>query len=164
MFQFAACTAESPRQANLAMDVLRKPRLWIQTVKDYPSHNTWLEKVEAELQLGKKRVMLGFMGKAPVGAVVYQRHPEIHHTLEIRNISVSPDNGNRHIGSFLLRNSELEAVAHDFPGVTQVMIDTKAANEEMLLFLEKHGYALTATADLYGSGQLDAVLVKSLAA
>ena len=163
MFEFVARSAGSPRLASLAIDVLRKPRLWIPTEKDYPSHGTWLEKVEAELQQGKKRAMIGFFGKVPVGAVIYQRHPEQYDTLEIRNISISPEVGNRYIGSFLLRNSEIEAAAQDFPGVSQSMVDTKVANRTMLSFLEGHGYALRDSADLYGSGQLDAILVKSLA-
>lgn len=161
MFNFAARSVESPRQASLAIDVLRKPRLWIPTEKDYPSHGMWLEKVEAELQQGKKRAIVAFFGKVPVGAVIYQRHPEHFDTLEIRNISISPEDGNRYIGSFLLRNSEIEAVTQDFPGVSQSMVDTKVENQTMLSFLEGHGYAIRDSADLYGSGQLDAILVKS---
>ena len=163
MFEFTALTAESPRQASLAIDVLRKPRLWIPTQKDYPGHDAWLEKVEAELQQGKKRAMLGFIGKEPVGAVIYQRDPKRDNTLEIRNISISPEAGNRYIGSFLMRNSELEAVAHDFPGTVQVTVDTKVDNSEMLSFLSAHGYSLAEVTDLYDSGNPDAIMAKPLA-
>ena len=162
MFEFTALTADSPRHASLALDVLRKPRLWIPTHKDYPGHDIWLEKVEAELQQGKKRAMIGFLGKEPVGVVIYQLDPANLKTLEIRNISVSPDAGNRYIGSFLVRNSEIEAVAHDFPEATSVTVDTKVDNHDMLSFVQAHGYSLSHTTDLYGTGSLDAVMTKSL--
>jgi hypothetical protein len=43
------------------VDVLRQPRLWIPTEKDYPDHETWLNKTEALIVSGKKRAMAAYM-------------------------------------------------------------------------------------------------------
>jgi ribosomal protein S18 acetylase RimI-like enzyme len=85
--------------------------------------------------------------------------------LEIKNISVDPEAEGRYIGSFLLRNSEIEAAKVDFPDIEHVTIDTKRTNQGMVEFLLDHGYQLQEVTDLYGTGTgLDAVFTKSLVA
>ena len=143
------------------VDVLRQPRLWIPTEKDYPNHGTWLDKTEALIASGKKRAMVAYMGKDAIGTVIYQRSADQPSTLEIRNISVSNDLRGRYIGSFLLRNSEIEAAQNDFPGVDEFVVDTKVSNTEMIAFLESHGYDIKEITDLYGLGTgLDVVMSK----
>ena len=46
------------------------------------------------------------------------------------------------MGSFLLRNTELEAVRHEFPDCTDVMVDTKVSNAPMIGFLINQGYQI----------------------
>ena len=143
------------------VDVLRQPRLWIPTEKDYPNHGSWLDKTEDLIISGKKRAMAAYMGKDAVGTVIYQRDPNQSHSLEIRNISVSADARGRYVGGFLLRNAEIEAAQNDFPGIEEYVVDTKASNEEMITFLESHGYSIKDITDLYGLGAgLDVVMSK----
>ena len=163
MVDFRITNEHSPAQVAEIVDFLRKPRLWIPTEKDYPSHGEWLEKTEAQICEGKKRAMTAYRGRIAVGAVIYQRHPSQLDVLEIRNISVSPEVRNRYIGAFLLRNAEIEARENDFPEVSLVSVDTKLANTDMLLFLHSQGYEITDIKELYASGYgLDAILSKRL--
>ena len=107
--------------------------------------------------------MLSYMGRNPVGVVIYQKHPTLPGVLEIRNISVSPDAHGRYIGSFLLRNTEIVGLQEDFPGIDTAMVDTKVTNNGMIGFLLTHGYEIHEVTDLYGDGVgLDAVLTKTI--
>ena len=89
MQDFRFSNEHSPTEVSGIVDVLRRPRLYIPTAKDYPNHNDWLEKVEAQMASGSKRAMAAYMGKGAVGAVVYQRMPGNARILEVRNISVA---------------------------------------------------------------------------
>lgn len=145
------------------IDVLRQPRLYVPTDQDYPNHNEWLEKTEHQLQTGMKRAMVAYIENTAVGTVIYQRNPVNHSELEVRNISVEQAARGRFIGSFLLKNSEIEAVSNDFPGVKEIVVDTKVTNREMIRFLTDHGYDVKEVVDLYGLGAgLDVVLTKSV--
>ncbi len=145
------------------VDLLLQPRLWIATEKDYPNHGSWLDKTEDLLISGKKRAMAAYMGGDAVGAVIYQRDPNRPVSLEVRNISVSADARGRYVGGFLLRNAEIEAAQNDFPGIEEIVVDTKVSNVEMISFLESQGYRITEVADLYGmDAGLDAVMTKSI--
>lgn len=164
MAEFRFSNDLNPSQTGQVMDVLRRPRLWVPTERDYPDHDQWLQKVEGQIATGDKRAMVAFSCGKAVGTVIYQRHQESPNVLEVRNISVSPDSSGRYVGSFLLRNSEIEGAQHDFPGVDHVMVDAKLSNIKMGHFLLAHGYGLHEVTDLYGVGAgLDAVFVKPLA-
>lgn len=163
MAEFRFTNEHRPSEAGKVASVLARPRLWIPTKQDYPDFDTWLMKTEAQIAGNNKRAMLSYAGSQPVGAVIYQRHETLPNTISIRNISVSPDSQGRYIGSFLLRNTEIEASQHDFPECTDVIVDTKITNSHMINFLVAHGYRVDEVADLYGlNAGLDAVLVKSI--
>jgi ribosomal protein S18 acetylase RimI-like enzyme len=147
-----------------ALDVLSRPRLWIPG-DDYPDYEEWLEKAEAQLIEGDKRAMVAYSDQRAIGAIVYQRHRSIPGTIEIKNISVNPEKQGRYVGSFLLRNVEIEAGGNDYPDSRNIVVDTKATNLGMISFLSTHGYSVVVFEDLYrrGTGE-DALLSKSLAA
>ena len=142
MTEFKFTNDHSPSQIGNIIDVLRRPRLWIPTEQDYPNHDVWLDRVEAQVLAGTKRAMLAYHEGRPVGAVVYQRHTDRSDVLEIKNISVDPEAAGRYVGSFLLHNSVLEAEKVDFPGVEEVTVDTKQTNRGMIKFLLDHEYVL----------------------
>lgn len=163
MKEFRFANEHTAGEVGNVITVLRRPRLWVPTSRDYPGHDDWLQRTEAEIALNQKRAMVAYQGGSPVGAIVYRRHEEDPSIVEIRNLSVSPDVSGRYIGSFLLRNTELEAVSHDYPGTDTIMADTKATNTEMIDFLQNHGFVLEDLTDLYGLGAgLDAVLTKTI--
>ena len=144
-------------------DVLTRPRLWVPTSLDYPSHGEWVEKVEAQLGNGQKRAMLAYRGNVPIGVCVYQRHPNIPGAIEIKNLSVTPDAQGRYIGAFLLRNTELEGTQNDFPECYILIGDTKITNLEMINFLIGQGYFPQEITDLYKTDtSLDITLTKTL--
>jgi ribosomal protein S18 acetylase RimI-like enzyme len=142
---------------------LEKPRLWIPNTSDYPDHFDWLAKVGTQLEGEQKRAMVAYYAGDIVGAVVYQRHLSEPTTLEIKNISVSPTAQGRYVGSFLLRNTEIEGTQHDFPGCNRIVFDTKTTNTGIVAFGMRHGYRLAGIEDLYrlGAGE-DAIFAKSV--
>jgi ribosomal protein S18 acetylase RimI-like enzyme len=165
MTEFRITNEHRPNEVGNVIDVLRRPRLWIPTGEDYPDHETWLQKTEAQIGDNRKRALLAYHNAEPVGTVVYQRHEDHPDVLEVRNISIAPESQGRYLGSFLLRNTEIEGGSNDFPGVTKIMVDTKITNTDMIAFLLGHGYAVEGIVDLYGLGTgLDAVLTKPLIA
>jgi ribosomal protein S18 acetylase RimI-like enzyme len=163
MADFRFTNEHTQSELGNVTDIIERPRLWIPSVVDYPNYYDWTEKVEAEINTGQKRAMLAYSGREAIGTVVYQRHQELTGVVEIKNISVSPDSRGRYVGSFLLRNVELEATNQDYPECDEVLVDTKVTNGEMISFLLKHGYKLKEVEDLYDLGTaLDAVFYKSL--
>ncbi|MDB5160648.1 MAG: hypothetical protein JWO96_28 [Candidatus Saccharibacteria bacterium] len=164
MTEFRITNEHRPSDLGSIVGLLESPRLWVPTHQDYPKHNEWLQKAEAQIADDSKRAMLAYSGREPVGTVIYQRHQTRPGVVEVKNISVSPISRGRYFGSFLLRNTEIEATTQDFPNCTAVMVDTKITNTDMITFLHGQGYRLEEITDLYGQDAgLDAVLVKSLA-
>lgn len=162
MAEFRITNEHSSSEVGNVIGLMERPRLWVPET-DYPDYYEWLQKTEAQVNSGKKRAMLAYSGREPVGTVVYQQHENRPNTVEIRNISVSPDMRGRYIGSFLLRNTEVDAINEDFPECNQVMVDTKITNTDMIAFLLRHGYQLEEITDLYGlSAGQDAVFTKPL--
>lgn len=151
----------SAHTANV-MSVLERPRLWIPQT-DYPDYFEWLGKVGEELETEQKRAMLAYFGSVPVGSVVYQRSKTNPKSLEVKNISVSPDVRGRHVASFLLRNAEIEGSRQDFTGCTEAIVDTKLTNSGMIAFLIDQHYLPIQITDLYGlTSNADVVLTKNL--
>jgi len=163
MAEFRFTNEHSLTDVANVVDVLRQPRLWIDTEGDYPDHSRWLGKTEAQLVDGTKRAMAAYSGLQAIGTVIYQRDPKQPTALEIRNISVTQYSRGRHVGSFLLRNAEAEAVQNDFPDIEEFVVDTKLTNKDMIAFLISEGYDIKEITDLYKLGAgLDVVLSKAV--
>ncbi len=120
--------------------LLMQPRLWIPG-SDYPDYPEWREQALSEIAAERKRAMLAWWGREPVGSIIYQRHRKDPRQVEIKNISVEARARGRHIASFLLRQVECEALV-DFPGSKAIISDTKHTNTEMLAFVVRNGYSL----------------------
>ncbi len=141
---------------------LERPRLWIPSTADYPDHFDWLAKVGTQLEREQKRAMVAYYAGDIVGTIVYQRHLLQPNTLEIKNLSVSPTTQGRYVGSFLLRNTEIEGTQNDFLGCNRIVFDTKTTNTGIISFGMRHGYRLLEITDLYGLGAgEDAIFAKS---
>jgi len=105
--EFVFTTEASIARADEIIAFLSGPR-WGIGVADYPDHLAWLQKVHRELKSEDKRALLTLARGNVVGAIVYQRHRALPGVLELKNITVRPDERGRHIASFLLRNAEIE--------------------------------------------------------
>jgi N-acetylglutamate synthase-like GNAT family acetyltransferase len=145
---FTVTTDETLRRADEIVDYLRGPCLWIPRL-DYPDFDRWTERVHAQLKSEAKRAVVTLSGGNVVGAVIYQRH-EVEEAIEVKNVTVRPDQQGRYVASFMLRNAEIEG-ATDF-GVGRVIVDAKAKNLAIRSFLLKSGYRPVTTTDLYGLG------------
>ncbi|HEY8097477.1 MAG TPA: GNAT family N-acetyltransferase [Methylobacter sp.] len=126
---------------------LLDPRLWIPRI-DYPDLEKWAEKVYSQLLSEKKRATTAIIGGSVVAVIIYQKKQDSETELEIKNISVRPDQQGRHITSFLLRNAEIEGIM-DF-GTKSVIVDAKEKNLAIRSFLIKNGYVPEEIRDLYG--------------
>lgn len=158
---FVFTTDETCKRADEVLDYLRGPRLWIPAL-DYPDFSGWLAKTHAQLKTEEKRALLALSYGNVVGAIIYQRHKTVPEALEVKNITVRPDQRGRHIASFLLRNAEIEGTA-DYQS-THVLVDTKASNLPIRAYLGKNGYHVRGITDLYGLGAgEDIVFTKRLA-
>lgn len=142
-------TEQTYRRTDEVVHYLLGPRLWI-FEQDYPDYDRWVIKVHEQLKHESKRAILALSRGLIVGAVVYQAHQTEPDTLEIKNITVRPDMQGRHVASFLLRNAEVEG-RRDF-GVCRAVVDAKARNLAIRLYLMKNGYRPKALVDLYGLG------------
>lgn len=131
------------------VDHLRGPRLWVPR-EDYPDFDQWLEKVWRQLRSEEKRALLALVGGRVAAAVVYQRHAEDPGVLEVKNVSVRPDQRGRLVASFLLRNAEVEGV-RDFAS-REAVVDAKADNLAVRAYLLRNGYRPSEIRDLYGLG------------
>jgi ribosomal protein S18 acetylase RimI-like enzyme len=144
------------------LEYLRGQRLWLDSVKDYPDHEQWLNKVDQELKSRIKRALVAFDGRRIIGATIYQKHKQIEHTLEMKNLTVRPEKRGRFIASFLLRNTEIEGV-HEF-GARRITFDAKKRNAGIRHFAQGiHRYEISEERDIYGLGAgRDVVFVKEL--
>ena len=140
------------------VDYLSKPRLWVPKL-DYPDYSNWMNQVHAQIRNESKRAMTAIEDGRIIGTVLYQKHKILQDTLEIKNISISPEKKGRHIASFLLRNAEIEGL-RDYNS-RRVMVDTKANNIDMRSFLLSCRYRVLKEQDLYNLGSgLDVVFTK----
>lgn len=150
----------STQRTDEIVSYMLGPRLWIPQV-DYPDFDTWAQKVHTQLKRGGKRSLVALVNGQVVGVVVYQRHTNYPNTLEIKNITVRPDQRGRHIASFMLRNAEIEGV-QDFQA-SSVILDAKASNTSFRVFVIGQRYRPMAEMDLYGLGSgKDVVYRKAL--
>ena len=163
MIDFHLTDEMNPSSAAQVAGHLRRPRLWIPTEEDYGSrqHAHWLEKTEAELISGDRSALLATFGRVAAGVIVLRPEPDHPEIIGIRNISINPDFTGRHVAAFALRNAEfLAREAH--PEATEITIDTKVTNHDMLSFLKSQHYSPREIVDLYQSGKPDVVLSKFL--
>jgi len=142
------------------VDYLLGPRLWIPKT-DYPDFEEWLGKVHQEMRKDFKRAIIALSCHEIVGVIIYQRHKQLPNSLELKNLSVRPDQRGRYIASFLIRNAEIEGF-QEFQ-TAKVVCDVKARNFPMRFFLQRHGYRMLTREDLYklGAGE-DIVFCKDL--
>ncbi len=131
------------------------PRLWIPRT-DYPDFGDWSQKAHEDLKKERKRALVALSGANIVGAAIYQRHKTDHDALEIKNLTVRPDERGRYIASFLMRNAEIEG-RRDFK-VRRVLCDAKRTNAGIRWFLLKHRYVIAGAADLYRLGSGDDIV------
>ena len=143
------------------MSVLRGERLWIPTSRDYPRHNDWLDSTEAAIGEGNKHAFFARIDSSAAGAIVYRADPRDDTVMDIRNISIIPSSRGRLLGSFMLRQVEVEARES---GSRLLRVDTKIDNEAMMQFLAHNGFDIADITDLYGDGTSeDAILTKNIA-
>jgi len=149
-------------RADEIVSYLRGPRLWIPQA-NYPDYDDWADRVQLDLKRETKRALLAVQSGRVIGAVIYQEHRSQEFVLEIKNITVRPDQQGRYIASFLLRNAEIEG-RRDFQS-QEVVCDAKASNLAIRWFLTKHRYHVATETDLYGLGTgHDVVFRKRLSA
>jgi ribosomal protein S18 acetylase RimI-like enzyme len=136
---FRFTTEETFRRTDEIVDYLLGPRLWVPCL-DYPDYDVWVQKVHRQLKEAKKRSLLAISYGNIIGAIIYQFHELEPEVLEIKNISVRPDQQGRYVASFLLRNAEIKGCA-DFSS-RAIVVDAKAKNLAIRSFYSRMGMFL----------------------
>ncbi len=159
--EFLVTNEKTVQKVDEIIDFLKGPRLYIPNTT-YSGHTTWLEhKAYPQLKNGAKLATVCFDKSLVSGVVIYQEHPTLKNTVEIRNITVRPTSRGRLFGSFLLRNTELEAKY--CLGAKELVIDCKLQNANMMQFLLRNGYMVKQVVDLYKVGDgMDVVFSKKI--
>lgn len=147
--------------ASAVIDFLRGPRLFV-AAADYPDYHDWLQRIEPELACGTKRHLACIWNREMAGIIVWQRHKTRPHLLELKNLTVRPEASGRLVGSFLLRQAEVEG--HREYSAVAAVCDAKQANRPVLSFLARSGYKPQMIDDLYRlRTSLDVVMLRTLA-
>lgn len=133
-------------KAPCVIDFLLGPRLLVPDT-DYPDFKDWLERSESEVASGSKRHMACWWNFELVGLVIWQRHKQSPNWLEIKNLTVRPIVNGRLVGSFLLRQAEIEGKAEYNSEVA--VCDAKQANQAVTSFLTARHYHALGTTHLY---------------
>lgn len=147
--------------APVVIDFLRGPRLFV-TAADYPDYHDWLQRIEPELARGTKRHLACIWNREMAGIIVWQRHKTSSYLLELKNLTVRPETSGRLVGSFLLRQAEIEG--HREYGAFAAVCDAKQSNRAVLSFLSRAGYKPQMIDNLYRLGSSpDVVMHRTLA-
>lgn len=154
---FRFTTDYLPSQIDEIVAYLLGPRLWIPQT-DYPDFLDWAQKAHQELRREKKRAIVALSHNQIVGVVIYQHHRQYREALELKNLTVRPDQQGRYIASFLLRNAEVEGMK-EF-GSTYALCDAKAYNFAIRMFLLRQRYLAIAQDDLYHHGAGDDIVYR----
>jgi len=125
---------------------LSGPRLFIPQ-RDYPDFFDWAEKTHRELKREQKRALIALSSNEIVGVCIYQKHKIYLDALEIKNLTVRPDQRGRYVASFLMRNAEEEGT-REFMS-SEILCDAKEKNFAVRQFLLKHHYQIVNHSDLY---------------
>lgn len=147
----------SPVKLDEVVEYTLGPRLWIPT-SDYPDQAEWATKAHRELKQESKRVIVALHNRTVIDSIIYQEHKTEPNTLEVKRITVRPDQQGRYVASFLLRQAEIQGAA-DF-NTASVMIDAKVRNDGIRQFLLRHKYTIVDKLDLYGLGAGDDYLYR----
>jgi ribosomal protein S18 acetylase RimI-like enzyme len=133
------------------------PRLWVPH-GDYPDFLDWADRTYKELKKEGKRAMIALYNNDIVGVSIYQKHKKYDDALEIKNLTVRPDQRGRYVASFLLRNTEIEG-SNDFK-TGYVLADAKAKNFQIKSFLLRNHYRILERDDLYQLGAGEDIIYK----
>ncbi len=125
---------------------------------DYPGYLEWVEKCRRELELGSKQALVVKSQGVIVADLVFQRHKQESHAIEIKNVRVDPYYQRNGLFTQLERQLELQ-VAQE--GYKRIIVDTHATNLPFILAAQKVGFRKVAEEPLYDT-KLEVILAKDL--
>lgn len=128
-------------------------------ILDYPNYNRWLKKCKKELEKGSKLGFYAVERNKIIGSVIFQMHKQEPSVLEIKNFRIIPEYRRKNVGSRLYRAVEEHAKINGF---SRIQIDTHAENNEMIKFLEKHGFEIKSKEPIYSPNQIEVILSKKI--
>ncbi|MDP1712683.1 MAG: hypothetical protein Q8K86_09535 [Candidatus Nanopelagicaceae bacterium] len=121
----------------------------------YPHYDAWIQRTEHELDDGSKQAVLAYDHGKLIGDVVFQPHRTIPDAIEIKNARVAESAQWRSVGSFLLRQVEVEHDARLFIG------DVRSNRPDIINFLYICGYRPLLKSHLYDLSDVpDVTMVK----
>lgn len=139
---------------------------------DYPEHEGWIEKAieNIRLSLGKVAIVAHY-NSTPLGCIVFQPHPDLPGTAEIRNLTLTPELIRQQLPAIphILLQTLDHAVRDAYPSTKTMVADTKASNKRVIGWATQNGWdeagtTVLASGNFQHNGKPDTVLVKQLGA
>ena len=125
---------------------------------DYPDYLAWVDKCFKELERGYKKAFAYKINDNIVGNIIFQKHKENPHVLEIKNCRVEPEYRRQHIFTELY--NLVERYAKDY-GFKKIICDTHSDNTTFIRTMEGMGFKRKREETLY-SQRLETILAKDL--
>jgi ribosomal protein S18 acetylase RimI-like enzyme len=130
----------SPKEVQSLYEFVQKFPL------DYPNYFVWLEKCKIELEIGYKKAYYAINSDNKiVGSIIFQKHKQKNHVIEIKNLRVDPLYEKQGIGSLLESKVSLFAKENGF---IKIECDAHPESSVVNFFLRK-GYKIEAQVSLY---------------
>jgi GNAT superfamily N-acetyltransferase len=153
-FNYSFSPLQSKRELDLFMTFEQERPLGYKGFKD------WLGRAEAEVISGYKQVILAFYYRDLIGVIVDQPDKKNPFLREVKNMRVADNHQGRFIGSFLLRQVEVEArKQRRYLGMT---VDVREDRPELVQLLMLNGFVPRRTISLYESDKKDVIMLKDL--
>lgn len=125
---------------------------------NYPRYEEWVKKCIRELEIGYKKALVYGVNGSIRANLIFQRHKQDPHVLEIKNCRVDPNFRRQGIFTSLVRAVEQYAKLHRFQRIT---VDTHSDNVSFIEAAKKLGFRVDAQEHLYGAS-LETILIKEV--
>ena len=154
-FSFEFRTIETRRDLSRLLTFIRGQDL------HYPGYQDWVDKTEAEIEMGWKTGGIALSNNHLVGDLIWQPHKELRAVREIKNMRVHPSVRGRYFARFLMKQAEVEGEDYQ-----ELMIDLREDHPEkrpLMNMLVSMGYEKLCAVNLYDPNVRDIVMVKKAA-
>jgi len=154
-FSFEFRTVETRRDLTRLLGFIKKQDL------HYPRYRDWIDKTEAEIEMGWKTGVIALSNGRVVGDIIWQPHKEITGIREIKNLRIHPSARERYFAKFLMKQAEAEI--RDYHALMLDLREDHPEKRPLMYMLVSMGYEKLYAVNLYDPNVGDIVMVKKAA-
>ncbi|MCX9024999.1 MAG: GNAT family N-acetyltransferase [Candidatus Methanoperedens sp.] len=123
----------------------------------YPNFEQWLEKAKEDIYKGNRFAYGEWISDSLISTVILK--PTISNTVELKSLFVDPKFRNTGHSSNLYEIAERQCIKMGFK---KIIVDAFSEDDDVIIFLIRHGYKIYGREDLYGVGRFSYLLSKDL--